>query len=153
MPTSPISILRAASLSALCGLAMLPASAQDRIEGSTLDGATFSLSSAWVIGETLPISGENWTTNAGNRGSVIGVKYDFGDVVPLEPIDELDDLWARITASSTGSFAVKLPFPAHAGWEAGQTHTIHLLTGMLGDDDKVRNPTLRITIVESEGAL
>lgn len=136
------------AVAALLGFAAM-ANAQDTIEGSTLDGATFSLPSVWVVGETLTLKGENWTNHDGNRGSVIGVKYDFGDVVPSNPVDELDDIWMRITASSAGSFEVQLPFPADAEWAEGETHTIHLLTGSLGDNDKVRNPTLRVTLVSA----
>lgn len=150
MHISAISLLRGAAAAALLGLAAPSVSAQEPIAGSTLDGATFSLPSAWPIGEPLPLSGTNWTTHTGDRGSTIAVKYDFGDVVPSQPLDELDDIWARIVAARDGSFAVDLPFPEDAGWTVGETHTIHLLTGALGDNDKVRNPTLRVTIVEAE---
>lgn len=145
----PMRALLAAAATFLA-LTLAPALAQDRIEGSTLDGATFELSSVWVIGEPLAVQGENWTTHAGDRGSVIGVKYDMGGVVPTDPIDEIDDLWARIAASNDGAFTIDLPFPDDAGWTAGEQHTIHLLTGALGDNDKVRNPTLRLTLVEAE---
>jgi len=123
-----------------------PVSAQDMIEGHTLDGATFSLPSVWVLGEDLPVTGTNWTTFAGDRGSVIGVKYDFGDVVPPVPLDVMDELWARIVVPDAGAFAVDLPFPRDAGWAEGETHTVHLLSGSLGDDDRARGPVLRLTI-------
>lgn len=124
--------------------------AQELTEGYTLDGATFALPKIWVEGKPLPLSGTQWTNHDGNRGSVIGVKYDFGDVVPETPLDEMDDLWARIVVPDSGTFAVELPYPDHAGWEVGSTHTIHLLTGSLGDNDKVRNPTLRVTVGAAE---
>jgi hypothetical protein len=145
LSTSPAR--RGLIIGALLLAAALPASGQDTIEGHTLDGATFSLPRNWVLGQPLPLAGTNWTTHAGDRGSVIGVKYDFGEVVPADPVDEVDDLWMRIVVPNSGEFAVELPFPADAGWEAGETHTVHLLTGMLGDNDKVRNPTLRVTVV------
>lgn len=145
-----LSVRISATVTAFLALALAPALAQDTIQGSTLDGASFELSSVWVIGESLAIKGENWTTHDGDRGSVIGVKYDFGDVVPAEPLDEIDDIWARISADRSGAFAAVLPYPEDAGWSAGEEHTIHLLTGALGDNDKVRNPTLRLTLVEAD---
>lgn len=144
------SLVRISTAAAFLALAAAPILAQDAITGSTLDGATFELSSSWVIGEPLALKGANWTTHDGDRGSVIGVKYDFGEVVPAEPVDEIDDLWLRITADRSGTFAVDLPYPEDAGWSAGEEHTIHLLTGALGDNDKVRNPTLRLTLVAAE---
>lgn len=150
MLTIVSNLLRGAVVAAMLGAAALPVAAQDRIEGSTLDGATFSLSSAWIAGQPLTLKGENWTNHDGNRGSVIGVKYDFGDTVPTDPVDEIDDLWLRITAGNDGAFEVQLPYPEDAGWEAGESHTIHLLTGSLGNNDKVRNPTLRVIIAPAE---
>lgn len=129
---------------------MLSVQAQELTQGHTLDGATFSLPKVWVQGQPLPLSGTKWTNHDGNRGSVIGVKYDFGDVVPPTPLDEIDDLWARIVVPGSGEFSVELPYPEHANWETGTTHTIHLLTGSLGDNDKVRNPTLRVTVGAAE---
>ena len=65
-----------------------PAGAQDAevIAGETLDGATFTAPAEWVIGETLTVSGEGWVNSPGTAGSVIGVKYDQGAVVPAEPV-------------------------------------------------------------------
>lgn len=148
--TMPVPVRTFAATAAFLALLLAPAVAQDPVTGSTLDGATFQLPPVWVIGEPLAIEGENWTTHAGDRGSVIGVKYDFGEVVPSDPVDEMDDIWARITADGSGTFSAQLPYPEDAGWSAGEQHTIHLLTGALGDNDKVRNPTLRITLVEAE---
>lgn len=139
-----------AAAAAFLAFTLTPVLAQDAIEGSTLDGATFTLSKVWVIGAPLVVSGENWTTHDGDRGSVIGVKYDFGEVVPAEPLDEIDDIWARITADRSGAFTAELPYPEDADWNAGEEHTIHLLTGALGNNDKVRNPTLRVTLVEAD---
>lgn len=148
--TMPVLARTSAATAVFLALFLAPAVAQDPISGSTLDGATFQLPSVWVIGEPLAIAGENWTTHAGDRGSVIGVKYDFGEVVPTDPVDEMDDIWARITADGSGAFSAELPYPADAGWSVGEEHTIHLLTGAMGDNDKVRNPTLRVTLVAAD---
>ncbi len=142
--------MRGVALAAALLAGTFAVQAQDMTEGNTLDGATFVLPKVWVQGEPLPLNGTNWTNHDGNRGSVIGVKYDFGDVVPSVPLDEMDDLWARIQVPSSGTFSVELPYPDDAGWEIGSTHTIHLLTGSLGDNDKVRNPTLRVTVGAAE---
>lgn len=146
------SFLLRAVLALWLGLFAAVAPAQEIVGGETLDGASFSAPAHWVMGEPLPVSGENWTTNHGNRGSVIGVKYNQGAVVPSEPLDEMDDLWARIYADAQGNWSVELPYPEDAGWAAGETHRIHFLTGLLGDDDKVRNPVLTVTIVEAEAS-
>lgn len=142
-------LLRKSALVATLALFAAAAPAQDILTGSTLDGATVFAPAQWVIGEPLRVTGEGWTNNDGNRGSVIGVKYDQGTVVPSEPLDEMDDLWARVFAGADGGWSVDLPYPADAGWAAGETHRIHFLTGLLGDNDKVRNPVLTVTIVEA----
>src|SRR5690606_6394398 len=118
--TMPVLARTTAATAAVLTLLLAPVLAQDAITGSTLDGATFQLPSGWVVGEPLAIEGENRTTHAGGRGSVIGVKYDFGEVVPTDPVDEMDDIWARITADRSGAFSAELPFPADAGWSAGE---------------------------------
>ncbi len=142
--------MRGVAIGASLLAGLLSVHAQEMTEGHTLDGATFSLPKVWIEGQPLSLSGTKWTNHDGNRGSVIGVKYDFGDVVPTEPLDEMDDLWARIVVPSSGTFTAELPYPSHAGWAVGTTHTIHLLTGSLGDNDKVRNPTLRLIIGAAE---
>lgn len=77
--------MRGVALAAALLAGTFAVQAQDMTEGNTLDGATFVLPKVWVQGEPLPLNGTNWTNHDGNRGSVIGVKYDFGDVVPSVP--------------------------------------------------------------------
>jgi len=133
---------------ALLFLAALPfsASAQELIEGTTADGATYSVPAQWVAGETLSVSGAGWTNSRGNRGSIIAVVYDRGGVPSPDP--ENDEIWLRITAKTDGSWSAELPFPPDAGWKAGETHLVHFLSGSLGRQDKARGPAVEVTIIE-----
>lgn len=133
---------------AFCLLAVAPILAAGSIEGSTPDGATFSAPDQWELGQPLVVEGKGWKTAAGNQGSVIAVKYDQGTVVPADPVDDLDGVWLVITADRDGNWVAELPFPENAGWADGETHAVHLLTGMLVNDDNIRNPTIRVTTVE-----
>jgi len=146
-PTRSLSALAVAAL-----LALTPhmAAGQDTITGTTLDGATFEAPAVWVMGETLLISGEGWTNIPGNIGSVIGVKYDQGETVPENPVGDLDDVWLEIGAAADGSWSAELPFPENAGWAVDEVHSVHLLTGLLGVNDKARNPVIRVTLVEAD---
>ena len=60
----------------------------------------------------------------------------------------MDDIWLRIAVPSNGSWTAEMPWPEDAGWAAGETHRIHLLTGLLGVNDIARNPVITVTLVE-----
>lgn len=121
---------------ASAAIAQEPAdSAATIFEGVTPDGATYLIPTEWVIGETLHISGSGWTNQDERFGSTIAVKYDFGDV------------WAVITAEQDGSWETDLEFPTSAEWSVGEIHSVHLLTGALGENDKIRNPLIEVTII------
>jgi len=147
--SSPSRLAPLAAAAFALALFAAPAAAQEAemIEGTTLDGASFIAPAQWVVGEPLTVSGQGWVNSAGTTGSVIGVKYDQGTVVPAEPVDEMDDIWLRITASSDGSWSANLPYPDDAGWAAGESHRVHLLTGLLGVNDIARNPVITVTLV------
>lgn len=124
--------------------------AQTMTEGTTRDGATYGVPSEWVAGHPLTISGGNWLTED-DRGSVIGVKYDRGAVIPDTVVDfEFDDIWARIAADEEGNFITTIPFPDGAGWDVGEEHSVHLLTGSIAANDLVRNPAITVTIVAAQ---
>lgn len=154
-PTASLTrLLAGMTLTAGLALAAFAAPAQDApaetVGGTTLDGATLSAPAHWVHGQTLTVTGENWTTTDGNRGSVIGVKYDQGTFVPTVPVDEMDDIWLRITAANDGSWTAEMPWPEDAGWTVGETHRVHFLTGLLGVNDPARNPVITLTIVDAQ---
>ncbi len=134
---------------ALLGLGVMASSAwaAGTIEAATADGATYTIPSEWVVGETLPVSGAGWTDIAGTAGSVIAIVYDFGSVPSNDPVD--DEIWLRITANPDGSWSADLPFPADAGWTAGETHKVHLLTGSLGQNDTARGAAIDVELVEA----
>lgn len=121
--------------------------AQETIQATTADGATYSVAAQWPLGQTLSASGTNWTNSRGNAGSTIAVVYDFGSVPSPDQVD--DEIWLRIQAERDGSWSAELPFPSDAGWAVGEVHKVHLLSGSLGHQDKARGPVVDVLIVEA----
>lgn len=143
--TSCLRYIRLAAAMAVLACLPLAATAQERIEGNTADGASYSVPAQWVAGQVLSVSGADWTTSRGDKGSTIAVVYDFGSVP--SPDSEDDEIWLRIVAAPDGSWSAELPFPPEAGWQAGETHKVHFLSGSLGQNDKARGPAVDVLIV------
>lgn len=146
--------LGATLATAILGFALFAgaSAAQTPIEGATTDGATFISPSQWAVGTTLSVSGTGWTTIAGDSGSTIAALYNRGTVLNPRPVNDNDEIWAVIVAAADGTWSAELPFPAEAGWAPGSVQMVHLLTGSLGINDKVRSVTLEITIIAPTAA-
>lgn len=131
--------------------------------------ATYLMAEVFDVGEELVIKGTNWTTTAGDRGSIIGVMVDAkesGDpntiytrrdvINPMTGTVHTDKrLHAIVRADLQGNWTARVPMPTPANaylgeqsgnpaipaWAAGQRHSIRLLTGSLGASigDKIRS--------------
>lgn len=164
--TGRLAVLATTSALGLAAFAVSPAQAET---GTHPSGAAATAPDAILLGQTIHIEGTGWTSPDAGEGSIIAVKFDFGDLspttVPVIPgtATERDDVWAIIEADGDGSFEVDLPVPTldntdaadiaddeagmADGWAVGESHTINLLSGSLRPGgDTPRGIALDVTI-------
>lgn len=102
-------------------------------------------------GTSMTVSGKRWlNTSQRNTGSVIAIRLDGveagGEVrhpVTGEPLTD-PTIIAAVKANAVGAWTATLPLPTD--WKPGDTHTIRLSTGELGEDDNERSESHEVEI-------
>lgn len=141
------------------GSLLQPASAATYTHEET--GASVEVPDTAVVGTSFTITGTNWTTKE-SKGSVVAVKLDLGSFQHLKgkelkhPISDTSlpaDVWAVVAAKADGSFSLNVPLPTAANSTgadpkvAGGSYTVNLLTGTLGENDKIRSLQFKVGVV------
>ena len=142
------------------GSMLNPASAKTYTDDES--GAKAEAPETAAVGSSFTITGTGWTTKDGSKGSVIAAKVDAGSYRhkagqelknPANGATLAADVWAVTAATTDGSFSMTISLPTAANSTgatpkaAGDSYTINLLTGSLGDKDKIRSVPVTIGVV------
>lgn len=137
------------------------ASTGGAVEYTVAEGVTFDVPAEVTVGEPIRISGAGWQNLAGDAGSVIGVKLDEGAVSTraeiTNPVTGIvqgnKTIYGIVQADATGAWQLELPWPtlenATVAWQAGETHSVRLLTGSLLTGDALRSATASFTTADA----